>query len=519
MRTAAKFVEGLRERGYYDLAEEFLERLRANPETPEDLRLKIDFEQAKLMSAEAATSADIVLQKEMLDKARSKLIAFTKDHPTHPQAAEAFVKLGSLLVERGYLAMIRAEDPDEKDKPRFLSEARTSYREARDAYVQADEKLTAAFNSFPPHIPENKPDLIEERNRVTSERMMAQLQKAMVDYQEGQTFPAGSKERNESLTKGLTQFDDIYKRYRTMHAGLTARMWQAKCYEEKGEYGAAMGLYNELMRHDAPELRGLQRHVGYFQILLYNKRKEYPLAELGAQGWLKTYGSAAELKSSLSLSIGVRLEMAKAILAQIPEASTAGEKADRKGRAVELLSQIVRYTSPQKAEALKLLKENKPSAAARFEDVARLNFDEAMGQAEEAMASQEWPKAILLLKQAIRRADPVKDADKVLLPRHRLALSYYNNHQPYEALVISEHIARRYPFKPLGPKAAELGIGSLAEAYNTFVEIDRGSDLNRLIDLAKYTVATWPDKEEGDYARTTLGQLAHGLGKYTEAIE
>ena len=63
--------------------------------------------------------------------------------------------------------------------------------------------------------------------------MQAQLQKAVVDYEQAQTYPLGSKERTELLGKALAQFEDLYKSYRTQMAGLTARMWQGKCYEER----------------------------------------------------------------------------------------------------------------------------------------------------------------------------------------------------------------------------------------------------------------------------------------------
>ena len=59
---------------------------------------------------------------------------------------------------------------------------------------------------------------------------------------------------------------------------------------------------------------------------------------------------------------------------------------------------------------------------------------------------------------------------------------------------------------------------ALAEAYNTYTEIDRASDLERLIDLARYTAETWPDREQGDDARLNLGQIYQGRGQYDQAI-
>ncbi len=47
------------------------------------------------------------------------------------------------------------------------------------------------------------------------------------------------------------------------------------------------------------------------------------------------------------------------------------------------------------------------------------------------------------------------------------------NKQYYEADVIAEHLARRYPQGGLSGKVTEIGMQSLADAYNTYTEIDR----------------------------------------------
>jgi tetratricopeptide (TPR) repeat protein len=482
---------------------------------PESLKATIDYEQGRVMIDEASRTGDLGLRKELLDKARSKIATFTKKHPEHEQASAALVELARLLVERGHLAMIQAGDADNpRDKAAKLAEARASFDQARQAYTKADEKLSAAFKTFPPHIPENDPRKAV-RDRTQFAMMDAQLQKAVVEYEQGQTFPAGSKERADYLAKGQTQFEDIYKRYRTQVAGLVARMYQAKCYEEKGEIGPALGIYNELLEHQDPRLRGMQRHVAYFKIIAHAKRKEYALAADLANAWLQRYSSAEEHRTREGL--GVQLELARNILAQIPEgADKASNPAVR--RAVDVLSQVVRYVSPSKPEALEILKKYKPKTAASAESLARMGYEELVGQAEQAIASQEWDKAIAALKLAIRKADPARDPDKANLARYQLAFCYYMTKRFYEADVLTEHLARRYPRFSMAPKATEIAIASLYEAYSTYRDIDRNSDLERMIDIAKYAIATWPEKDEADAARLTLGQIDHGLGKYPEAI-
>src|SRR4051794_7128323 len=185
MRTAAAYLQGLRDRGYFDLADEYLEMLRAAPGTPENVKETIDYEQGRVMLDEASRTQDLVFRKELLDKARGKLVAFTTAHPKHARAPEALVQLARLLVERGHLAMIMVgETEDAKEKAAKLAEARTSFDQARTAYEQADQTLSAAFKAFPAFLPDNDPRKTE-RDRTHIAMMDAQLQKAVVDYEQG----------------------------------------------------------------------------------------------------------------------------------------------------------------------------------------------------------------------------------------------------------------------------------------------------------------------------------------------
>ncbi len=178
----------------------------------------------------------------------------------------------------------------------------------------------------------------------------------------------------------------------------------------------------------------------------------------------------------------------------------------------------MRYASPFKNEALALLKKYKPNAAMKAEEIARLTYQDAMEKADEAIASHEWDRAIILLKAAGRKADIVREIDKVNMARYNLAFCYYMNKQFYEAYVLAEHLARRYPQGGLSSKATRIAMQALVDAYNTYTEIDRMSDIDRLVELARYTAETWPDREEGDDARLNLGQISLGRGQYDQAI-
>ncbi len=75
----------------------------------------------------------------------------------------------------------------------------------------------------------------------------------------------------------------------------------------------------------------------------------------------------------------------------MPEISEA-DRPPAARRIIDALSQVVRYASPFKNEALALLKKYKPSAAMKAEEIARLTYQDAMEKADEAIASNEWDR-------------------------------------------------------------------------------------------------------------------------------
>ena len=515
-RTALKFLQELRDHGLHDLALAFIDQLRTDPQLPAELKVVLDYEEGRTQIDEAARSSDLVRRRELLEQARTKLESFVKTQPGHPLAREALAQMARMLVERGHLALLLADDAqDEAQKTARKAEARASFAQAREAFARAVDQLSLAYKSFSGFIAKGD-NRLEERGKVYSALLDAMLQQAVADYELAQACPVGTKERTAHLADALKQFDDLYKNYRTQMAGLTAQMWQAKCYEEQGKIGEAIGIYKSLLDQPDPRLRPLQRFVGYFYIVALSKRKDHALAADEAVRWLEKYTRREERRSPEGL--GVLLELARNLDAQMAENTDKAERQQASKKIVEAVSQVVRYTSPYKNEALALLKKYKPSSAAKSEDLAKLSYDDAVGQADEAIASRDWERAIALLKAADRKVDSRCDFERANRARYNLAFCYFMNKQYYESNVLAEHIARRYPQAGLAPKATEIGMQALAEAYNAYTEVDRSADLERLIDLAKYTTETWPDREQGNDAHMNLGLIYQGRGQYDQAI-
>lgn len=513
---ALKFVAGLRERGYHDIAAEYIESLRTDPNTPADLKETLDYQDGRGLLEEATVTNDIAKKATLLDTARAKLDSFARTHPNHELAPDALMQLARLYIERGHSDLLESKELKGTEAQTKLSAARAAFAEARKAYDRALPTFKSKMESFPKYIPDEQSAKREASKRARETFQDAMLQKAVVDYEEAQTYPPDSKERAELLDKGIASFEGLYKDYRTQISGLTARMLQAKCLEEKGDLGPAMGIYNDLYSQNLrdPQYDELRRRVGYYRIIVDGKRKEYALAVDEAARWLQDNPRQLQTYNGL----GVQLELAKNIFARLPELNDADrEEAMRK--ATDRLTQVVRFSSPFKFEALELLRKYKPKSALTPAQIAVMSYDEAMNQAKSSITTHEWDRAIALLRQALRRADPSKEPAKANEARYLLTYVYYASGRYYEATVLAEHLAQRYPSREFSDKAAEIGLNAYSMAYNTYTAIDRMTDLDRLTDLARLTAANWPDSDQGDAARSVLGDVLMGQGKYADAAQ
>src|SRR4029077_3105526 len=96
-RTALRFLQDLRDRGLHDLALEFIDQLRSDPQLPADLKVVLDYEEGRTQIDEAAKSSDLVRRRELLEQARTKLEGFVNAQPKHPLAREVLVQIARML--------------------------------------------------------------------------------------------------------------------------------------------------------------------------------------------------------------------------------------------------------------------------------------------------------------------------------------------------------------------------------------------------------------------------------------
>ena len=129
-----KLLDGLRRRGYYDMAILYLEQMRTSPDCPAELKQIIDYEVGVTL-LEAADATETVSERETkLDAATEAIQKFLKENATHEKAGPASTQIGKMLLLRGAVRAQQAEAPgvSPDDKKVKLTEARGLLRPGQD---------------------------------------------------------------------------------------------------------------------------------------------------------------------------------------------------------------------------------------------------------------------------------------------------------------------------------------------------------------------------------------------------
>ncbi|MBC7818674.1 MAG: hypothetical protein IAG10_17430, partial [Planctomycetaceae bacterium] len=325
-----EFLDGLRARQYYDWAMLYLEQLQDRPDLPAELRVLIPYERAVTLSESAKHSVSPETQQRQLDQALGFLEQFTKESPKHPLAATANSTRAGLLLSKARVDILQAKLPTNKDnRAEFQDKAREQITLARAVFEKAHDQYKAAWEAFPKFVDKiADPTKFEARHRAEINYMRAQLDVALCEFEEAQTYDPNTTNRNFHLKKAVDLFHGIFTKYRATVGGLHAQMWEAKCYEEMNDPQRALGIYAELLTHPPEGLKALQDQVRHFKLICLNhdQRREYSMAIVEAEDWIK---AAKQIEQRSAAGQGVRWELVTALEKQADSSGIATTEKDK----------------------------------------------------------------------------------------------------------------------------------------------------------------------------------------------
>ena len=544
-----QFVEALREREYFDTAMEYLEWAEARSDLPADVKAVIPFEKAATLIQLAKVQRNPEAANATLSRAQAFLEQFLKANPDHPKAAKANSDAANVLVGKGKVALVQARSPSNANKrAEFLKQAKEHFEAARQLFEDSAVKYDKLYKAFGSFVDATKdPEKAEAKEATERMKVRAELDVAITEYEMAQSFEKDDPKYQSTLKDASNKFELIHQKHRSQVAGLYARMYQGKCFEEQGDLQKALGLYNELLSHkpESNVMRNLQAQVTYFKLICLNteKKGDHILVDKLAQEWIKENPTMIRTR----YGTGIRFEQARS-LEQQAKARELKEEEKRKLLAEALgFARLVNRTGgefrdPSQAMIVRLM------GALNRDGKDPKDFEEAYGVArdlvnkikeykdqirgakdpEEIKRYQrsfevhlEETSRMLNLALSLRKADSkIKEVNTC---RYSLCYVYYEQRRSYDSAVLGEFLARRYAkdeeSESLPADSAYLAMAAYAQAYNTKGNNDKQTDIQKVIGISDFIVATWPGTPKAIEALEMLGRMYLQVKDYAKAAE
>lgn len=547
------FVRGLRDRQYYDMALFYLDELAKKPNVPTEIRELIPYEKAVTLLESSRSTKSPDRQLELLDQALAFLAEFIKASPNHAKAADANTERAQILIGKARVEILQSKSPaNQAAKGDYQKRARDLIVQARAVFETAAKQHEATWKSFGGYIDRNTDrEQYQARGKAETSLIKSTIDLALCTLEEARTYDPGSPDNKRLLGEAATQFEELHQRYRSQVAGLFARVYQGKCFEEMGDLQKALGIYNELLSHPGTDsaMARLKDQTLQFKLISLNTdaRRDYQLvADLGSE-WLKNNRSEANSRTG----VGIRWEVARASEMLGDQRELPKNDAEKNWRrAREEAVTVNRFPGEYKDVSLAMIqrldvkiggKERKPDTFDAAHGLGRQmitsikNTKEKLDgakrsnqPAEEVQKIQEdldlqLAQAGEIFDLALRLASPQDDPKSVNQSRYMYAYVNFLQRRNYEAAILGEYVAKMADKEDVttGLDAAFLSMAAYVQAFNDAkgTTTDKDADMRLIIRSCNLISDRWPDSDRASDARMTLGRMYNQLKQPVEAAK
>lgn len=549
VEPVSQFVAALCERKYFDEAMEYLASLEKAPTADAATRQRLAYERAFVLADRAQLQRDPQARAAQLARAAESLRSFLAEHPNHELAASAGGRLARLTFEQA-LAEGTGKLESSRERTRKL------LFESADLAKASEADLQKRLEQIPKLVPASDAALAADKQRLSADLMEARLLRPNIDYELARTLPAGGSEAKKQFRSAAASFAALYESYRTRSAGLLARLWEGRCYQEVGELKLALGCFRELAELPAsPETRALRckgvRHA--LECLTDDRQRNYQEAIELSERWDRDAGAPAADPDSMAIRYLTAVaydRQANSLPAKDPNrkklAGQARQFVDAVARQpgeyqVQAKVMLVALAAPKaKKDEKSSGKSEKASSKASgfaeaFEKVndllqkveanaaqlqaARGKSDAAEIEKLEKEKSALTAQAVTSLHAALGASDAKTSIDDLNAARWYLCYFAWDQGNDYDAALMGEFLARRYPDSEAGRKGAKVALAAYVRMYGASKDDDKSFEADHVERMADWIFKQWPDREESETAAITMLNFAIAQKKFDCAVE
>ena len=559
-----KFVEALRERGYFDVAISYLEQVESSSLSAES-QARLPLETATTYSQAAATSRDLREAETMLAAAQTAIAAYRPTNATDAEAARTARFQGDLYFNQARIVKARAANEKSSDTQRQqLTEQLRSHLSSSDkAYQSAEKSMIAALKNF-------QIDSEDSSSMTKLKRLRAQytyLKARGPTIKEQMAAASDGNARTELLKTAASEAKEVWTKYQDYSPAITSCLTAARCYQELGQSEPSQQMVDELLKLQRSQIpASVRREALSIAAKNWQSLDPFPWETVLAE----TENPVKLLTAKQVLNPqwqNVQLVLARALHEK--SQSLAGEKgatAEREAQeasqtAIKLAQTVAQATGDARKQAVSFLKQwgseaNVPAPAlSNAADVKAESFASAVQLGRAALPDvesqlrkitaakrkiratsapgekQQQQKELTQLKQqqlaktgasldlfnqAILLADESTSPEDINNVRYLQSYCYFAREQYIESSVIAEFLLENYPNGSGTRQASAILLRNQAAMLEQTTG-DNSFEKQQLVRSCKSILERYPDTTEASSAAARLAWLSLGDNDFDQA--
>ena len=562
VEPAKAFLDALRQQGYYQVALDYLDTVPDNPAVPIQFKENLQYERGVTLVEGARFQRDPALRDKWLDEGQKVLTEYVSSQKAGLLAVGARSQLGNVIVERAKSRLERSLKQAGEAKTKLQSEARQMFDEAIAIFDGQVNQTRERLKQYPNTLNESDGKLYEERQILRQEFLQAKVLLEAAKELKAETYAKDSSEYAKLLTECVDGYKAIHADYRTLLAGMYAQAYQARCLQKLGNHKEALGHFTELLAQpDNSDLHDLRVLAVSLAIDTWTAQQQYK--EILDKAYpIVDKARPTEDRTDEFMEMRVKIARAFKAYADLLKSENPRDPLIKqllsKGRA--LVSYAARFNSPHQEAARRMLAEfagadvdaiatGKPDPKTFSEalqagrdavtqmgnsdllakqlnlrlptltDAAqRSELETQLAKAQQA-ADEAREQATLYLQLAMNLANEETSVDELNLARYFLCYLAFMDQRYYEAVVLGEFVALRYPDSQGARQCAKIAMAGWLKLYDQRPGGENDFESRRIIDVADYIVKRWPDQPEAADALNTLIPFMIREKKLKEAQE
>ena len=503
-KQSQNFIDGLLQRQYYDVAIDYLNRLRETPGTPDEMRAKIDYRIGQVHLEALATGVTPLGFNAHLDQSKAAFEKFLSENPDDEDAFSANFNLGKLQLEEARIAMQKSNQTGIRaaQKESFGLQARELFAEAREHFNAAEKIVYETAKQLQSDTDTKTDPLKQARQDTAHARLLdSKIRGAVALWEHAKTFEPDQDEFISELKEAVRLFHEIAVKYKDYAPSIEAKLYETKANRDLGNTKEARILLQELyvLPDAGPMLRGILSES--LEITLeINLEDATPLNIADSirriNAWSKAVSTTDQQKKS---NARLNLLAGKTYMKYAESATKPADAAKLHTTAAGFLKSIAPGTNEHREATQLLANTNKnvsgdtamgegeqttvteierdPLIANTFDDarsaaenkyqeflLANRNVLDTVDKNEksdaEKLRNQLAEKTLSLFRLAFELKDNNTqiDSDELNSMRMKLANLYWSLGRIEEAVVIGDFFMNKYSATAAGPRGAELAI-------------------------------------------------------------